>query len=487
MNRYDNLIKLFTLNSIIDIDDEIMKNAWDEEPELFVKIIFYIRDIKRGKGERDITFRMLYFLRKYKYMTYELNIRDIVKKYGRIKDLLDLALLNDDNSIELEILGEFLREDLNSIYPSLAVKWAPRENNKYKKLCYKLARILYPDDKNYLELYRKNILRELTKKVSIVENLMCKNEWDNIIYEHVPKKAMLKYGRDLCYKWEINSLINVEGAFIRNDKERFINYLKNVNKGDCNSYGAFSERNNNVYIYDLINKSYYLENKMINLEWKKIVNSVENMDTYKSSVAIIDTDMKGKTLDIAIALGLLISEVSSEPFTNKIITFEEEVKIFNIDGNTLHKKVKNIKKLKSSSLFNINNVLELILNKYSSLSDTTYNILTGENIIKTIFIFTNKSYEEIINTELNYNNIPTIIIWNLNEDKKFPINILSSSSENIDEDYKNNIIYISGFSIKLLNLFMKGINFNEYNVLSYYLENYNCNIPDEEYYEYFYD
>ena len=158
-NTSSALIDLFIISNRDDdkyINEKLI-NAWNENPELTVKIIFVTRDISNGKGERELTFKMLEFLRKHCFNTYKLNIKLLIVKYGRIKDLIDMALSNIYNDIEINILADIIKEDLCKEKPSLAIKWIPREGNANKKILYKLISILFPNKKNNLELYRKEI------------------------------------------------------------------------------------------------------------------------------------------------------------------------------------------------------------------------------------------------------------------------------------------------------------------------------------------
>lgn len=446
----------------------MMKKAWNENPELTIKLIFYTRDIRNGKGEREISFYMLEFLREYMYDTYKINIKNLSLKYGRLKDLIDLAKTNIYNDIELNIFADILKEDLTKKKPSLAVKWAPREGKKYNNITLLLAKILFPNDDNDLELYRKNILNPLTKKITIIEQLMCKNKWEFIKYNSVPSQAMKIYGRDKSQIWDKFTCKYQNGAFYRHDLDRFEKYKNDVKKGKqkINIQG--------IHPHQLVKEVYFKEDEIIDLQWNEIINNLKNIDSIKSSIAIIDVSgsMKGLPIEVAISLGLIISELASEPFNKKIITFSEYPLFHNIVGDTLHKKILNISKVHWGMSTNIEKVFNLLLDT-AKLYD-----ISDEKMIKNIFIFTDMHFNEAINCDNNtlFENIkqkyinanysfPKIIFWNLRDSKDaFPIKI---------DEYG---AYLSGFSIDLLKIFMEGIDFNPINILDKLLSKYNVEI-----------
>jgi len=220
-NNMNNIINLgyygLTRDSTQEFVDEIINKKYEENKNECVRMIYYVRDCYSGLGERDVAFKMLNCLKRYHNDTYKLNLRNIIDHCGRYKDLLELATMDDkgdlNDSFELDTYANILREDLEKIKngknPSLAVKWAPREQKQYNNCAHALSKKLFPNTKKYLELYRKQYLVPLNKKIKIVENYMCSNKWDTINYDIVPKNALKKY----CE------------AFEKHDSTRFIEFI----------------------------------------------------------------------------------------------------------------------------------------------------------------------------------------------------------------------------------------------------------------------
>jgi hypothetical protein len=239
--NFPNLVELF-INSkrtcTIRYMNDIMSKVWNECPDLFLKLLCFIRDPRNGKGERDLGYCMLQFLKDNFPKTYAKNIEKIALEYGCLRDLLIMAkykMRDDSTDLELEIFAEILKSDLFLDKPTLAVKWAPRERNQFDDLTKKLSQIIFPNKKNSLELYRKEILKPLSDKINIVEQQMCKNEWEDIDYEKISFGPIKKYGKTNVRK---NGNI-IDGSFIRNDSEKFNEYLHSNKKNKVNKKRGF--------------------------------------------------------------------------------------------------------------------------------------------------------------------------------------------------------------------------------------------------------
>lgn len=230
-----------------NINNELIINAWNESPVLFLKLLYFMRDSRTGRGEKQISYLMMCFLKNNFPKTYKLNIEDLSLNYGCIKDLLIMSKYNiTDDSVkgnyELNILASMLKEDVDRLFPTLAVKWAPREKSEYKEQAIILSKILFPNSKNNLERYRKEIINVLNKKIDTVETKMCKNKWNEIEYSQVPYLALKKY----------------YASFLIHDSERFNNFIENKKRN------KILNKNIKKYKY-LLNNKKNCETKIIDL------------------------------------------------------------------------------------------------------------------------------------------------------------------------------------------------------------------------------
>jgi hypothetical protein len=433
-----------------DINFKYLNECWKINPYQTIAIIFNGRDRVNGKKEKKISNECIFWLKKNKPNTYKLNILNYINKYGCWKDILCFA-----DNYELHLIATKLKEDkelLNEDKPiSLCAKWSPSENDRNDKrrcLAQKIASMLYSkDDKHKMEKYRKEYLVPLRKKLEIVETKMCNKEWDKISYSHVPSIASKKY----------------LDVFLKHDKERYLNYLKDVRNG--------KEKINITGILPHELLKYYFENKKenetIELQWKSIVDNIKSSGLLKNAIPIIDLSgsmFSASNGDIparcAISLGILISLCCEGKFHKKIISFSERPAIINLNSDSLFECYKEMLKIPVGFNTNFISCSELIINlgKLFSIPD--------EEMPKKLVVLTDMEFDKVTDNPYDLNTTyehivkmykdnnytpPKFIFWNLNSDhnENFPVKC----------DIEGTAM-ISGFSEQLLKIFM---NYDEFN------------------------
>jgi len=452
----------------------LMKKTWNENPELFLKLIYFTRDPRHGKGERDVSYKMVSFLKSHLPLTYKLNIRKIAVDFGRIKDLIKFAGIPTGKTeiqedYEMRIFADILWQDLTREHPSLACKWAPREGNAEDKYAKQLAHIMFPNDKTSLKRYRTEILRPLSQKCKTTEQYMCANEWDQIKYQQVPAQAMKIYGRLLHSR--------KTGTFVRHDKERFLEYLSAVKSGKTkiNTTG--------LYPHQLVREILTNEDETIELMWTTMINKLRQDEFPSSSIALVDVSasMRGEPLNVAVALGLTIAELAQGPFHHQFITFTSEPHLHFITGETLHQQVNSIVHTEWEQSTNIEKAFDLILHLQKD------NKIDPKYSIQNLFMFTDMQFDMACNDNKVSNKVlfdhirskfetdgyafPKLIFWNLrcSDKNAFPVTIDETGTA-----------YVSGFSAELLKVFMKGIDFNPLSILHEFLSPYEVLIDETE-------
>ncbi len=430
-----------------------------------LKIIYNTRDCRGGKGEKDLfiySIKWLYLIDKNIIIK---NLK-LIPEYGSWLDIIKLLGYNEELDIYLYLLiDNQLRNDYNNMNinknVSLLAKWIPSEHSKFNKsinITYNIAKNISNKDINLIK--KNSILREfrikyitpLRKHIVITENLMCSNQWDNIIYENVPSRCMLKNKK----------------IFLKKSK-KFLLYLDNLIKNKVKiNY-------KHVFPHELV--SYYLNNneydEIIESQWRTISNTIKENNIFEGSIPICDvsSSMTGIPMQVCIALGLLISENTSNDFKNLVITFSKDPSFVKINENdTLKDKIQKLKNID----WNMNTDLNKCLNKI--LEKAIYNNISNKNMIKKIFIFSDMQFDDSnsSNIHIDYNNpalseinnkswntqheileqkfhdagydIPHIIYWNLR-----------GNTMNVPVDNKKNgVSLMSGFSIDILKLIMNG-------------------------------
>jgi hypothetical protein len=198
--------------------------AYIENPLTAIKLLFWVRDVRGGAGERQVLRDIITYLADSKAKSVLKKNLFLIPEYGRWDDLLPLigTSLEED---ALSLIAYELKDNQNAKTISLVAKWMPRPNvsSREKK---KWASVL----RKYMGLDPKTYRKMLVEQTNVVEQLMCVKAFGSIQYGKIPSKAMSDYMR----------------AFGKNDQERFAAYLNAVNNGDEKiNTGA-------VYPYDII-------------------------------------------------------------------------------------------------------------------------------------------------------------------------------------------------------------------------------------------
>jgi len=334
----------------------LLNGAWTESPEATLRIIFQTRDCRGGKGEKMIFYQALKWLHSQSPETVQKNIEHI-PFFGTWKDLLALCLhvpeletqildlfvarLKDDKRI-LEV-SDFDSKDGEVV--SLCAKWAPTEKHSFDtklKLAKKLAEKLC-GSKNAMKDYRKNYLAPLRERLRVTERFMCANEWDNIPYSTVPSRCMNRN----------------KFAFIKHDEDRFEKFLMAAMAGKAKLQGK------QMYPHELVSQLMRASKRdlVVECQWKSIMQGIKEMGSLSKSIVLSDVSgsMSGTPMEVSIALGLLISEVSGGPFRDMIITFESNPKFHHVKGENLFDRVKEVMRMSWGGSTNFQAALKLIL------------------------------------------------------------------------------------------------------------------------------
>jgi hypothetical protein len=273
----------------------------------------------------------------------------------------------------------------------------------------------------------------LAELSSTVEQLMCANEFDKINYSHVPSKAMSDYMK----------------AFGKRDGERFTSFIESVKKGDVKiNAGA-------VYPYDIVKNLKYGSSDGADVQWDALPNYLENNNEQFLPVVDVSGSMECPAgnnpnvtcMDVAISLGLYISERNEGAFKDSFITFSNRPSLQVLKGS-LSERYKQLARADWGMSTNIEKVFTTILNSATSnnvpqsemptmvliLSDMEFNQGTSGNW--------NKSAQEIFESkfaEAGYK-MPKIVYWNIqSRNNNFPVQF-----------NKEGVSLVSGFSPSLL-------------------------------------
>lgn len=410
--------------------------AYEEDSLTAMKILFWARDVRGGAGERQIFKDIVRYLATSRTESMRKNL-SLVSEYGRWDDLLSLIGTPLENDA-LTLISDALKNG-----NSLAAKWMPRPNvnNREKK---RQASALRKFLKLTPGLYRK-MLAELS---TTVEQLMCSNQFGEINYSHVPSKAMSDYMR----------------AFGKRDYVRFSEYIESVKKGDVKiNAGA-------VYPYDIVKNLKYGNSNGADVQWNALPNYLENnneqfmpvVDVSGSMTCSAGNNPNVTCLDVAISLGLYISERNEGAFKDTFMTFSDRPQLQVLKGS-LSERYKQLSRADWKMSTNIEAVFSKILKSAVDnnvpqsemptmiiiLSDMEFNEGTSGNW--------NKTAQEIFESkysEAGYK-MPKIVYWNINaRNSNFPVQF-----------NKEGVGLVSGFSPSLLTSVLSGKDLTPYSMM----------------------
>ncbi len=325
-------------------------NSQDMYRDLVV-MMFQCRDIRGGKGERDLFYELFQAIHKQK-PEWSRDILALVPEYGCWKDLWRIVtLIPDVQEMVDRIVLEQFQLDQEAEHPSLLVKWLPREGSKYDALSKHFADILFPftpaEDNQRRRIYRKT-MAYLNKKADTTEVKMCGKEWSKIIPKRVPGRLM-KRNKLAFFNQKKGHRGAVEERYPDNEdrstcKEHFEEFMEDVKSGKVEMKGATTTMPHE-HVREILHTRYGFskeQDDVIQAQWDAIRNEVLKGGGLGKVVPMCDFSgsMDGVPKEVSLALGILISEIADPAFKDHILTFDSEPHWYSFAGKkTLREKV----------------------------------------------------------------------------------------------------------------------------------------------------
>ncbi|KAM1398269.1 hypothetical protein ACFX2I_015736 [Malus domestica] len=375
-----------------------------------------------------------------------------------------------------DLFAECLKSDLENFKSNeykkitLAAKWCPSLDSSFDRstlLCEAIARKVFPRE-SYLEYegveeahyayrvrdrLRKEVLVPLRKVLQLPEVYMGANQWGAIPYNRVASVAMKLY----------------KEKFMKHDEERFKKYLEDVKAGKSKiAAGALLPHEIIASLKDGDG------GEVGELHWKRMVEDMLKQGKMKNCLAVCDVSgsMCGTPMEVCVALGLLLSELSGEPWKGKVITFSHDPQLHLIQGDDLSSKCEFIRRMEWGTNTDFQKVFDLLLEVAVNGN------LKPEHMIKRIFVFSDMEFDEASASSCRYPGgwgwdtgsgreesgkwetdyeviqrkfeekgygdvVPQIVFWNLRHSRSTPV----SGSQ-------KGVALLSGFSKNLMKLFL---------------------------------
>lgn len=419
-----------TLNHILDLfslggayrnrtDDDcilLFKNAYEQNPDLATKCLFYLRDRMQGQGERRF-FRVCYRWLAETHPNTALINMDNVPAMGRWDDLIySLEGTLHEFSMMNYIYRQF-QEDLRSETPSLLAKWLPSCNASNLET-RRLGRKICSNFGLTQRQYRKS-LSLLRKRINIVERLMSENKWDDIDFSKLPSRAGLIY----------------RNAFARRDEtsERYKEFAQSksskVNAKVLYPNDIAHRAFRTAATYDYTSP----ERLMLQKYWNNLPDFYNGREENAIAVVDVSGSMRGTPLEAAVSLGAYIAERGKGPYANHFITFSDYPELVEFKGIDIVDKFRRAVGANWSGSTDIEAVFDLLLN-----TALKYHV-APQDMVSRLYILSDMEFNSCINlgkydfwgnpTEKTINSdierigqkwarygykIPQIVFWNLN-------------------------------------------------------------------------
>lgn len=336
--------------------------AYIENPEIAMKLLFHIRDIRGGIGEREIFRTLIRHVAKTWPKSAKKNVRWI-SEFGRWDDLMCLMGTPAQQEV-CRVIQEQLQKDLDAIARreageldapvSLLGKWLPSGNTSSARTRGQ-AKVLMQALKMSAADYRK-MLAKLRANSCITERYLSKQQVEKINYEAVPAKAMLTY----------------RSAFHRKDEARFDEYILKVADAEakihCDTlfpYEILRPYFNTHRSFWDISSGHPKEERVLDALWNSLPLEVGT----QNAIAVVDTSGSmycnrpgtPKPALISQALGIYFAERCQGAFHNHFITFESQPHLRSIHGKDLHDKLHYMQLAPWGGSTNLEAVFDLIL------------------------------------------------------------------------------------------------------------------------------
>jgi hypothetical protein len=405
--------------------------AFNEDPKRAMKILFWARDVRGGAGERQIFRDVMAYLAEDHDLALKPNLH-LIPEYGRWDDLLTLVGTRLENDA-LSLIQDAIKAE-----NGLCAKWMPRKGAVAERL------------RKFMDLSPKQYRKTLVNLTNVVETKMCAGEWDSIEFGKLPSVASARYQK----------------AFGKNAYESYTAYIQSLVKGEAKiNAGA-------VYPYDITKSLKHGKWEVANEQWKALPNYMEGSNEMLLPLVDVSGSMETAAggnqnvtcMDVAISLGLYISERNEGAFKDAFITFSSNPQLQVLSGS-LKDRYTQMSNSDWGMSTNLEAAFKLILNQATKhnlsqdemptklliLSDMEFNAATGSRggwysrDAKTEWNPTAQQMIEKMYADAGYK-MPQIVYWNI-----------QSRNGGIPVAFdKQGTALVSGFSPAIMSSLVKG-------------------------------
>ena len=418
----------------------MLEESFAKTPAETIVLIFNLRHCRGGKGERQLGREALSWL-MCKHPILMPRLIKFIPEMGRWDDLIFLLTVTGTGKHKHKI--EEIKDQIAMYYmlnldsqeqlmqegkpTDLSAKWAPTEGDSMDKKHGVVARLcrvfgIHP------KVYRTKYMTPLRAYSNILEGLMCHGKWNEIEFKKVPSCAMKR----------------LKKAFEKHLPEEFTKFKADLAAGKTTVKGK------QLFPHELVEQCRLGKYDAITQgQWDVVAEETRKLGNFARTTVVVDVSgsMSGTPMDVAFALGILISEQTVEPFRGNVITFDNDPAFFTLKrGASLDEHCRMLRSAGWGMSTNIQSTFELMLraaqkaklkaedmpDRLIIVSDMQFNGCHGSNT-------TNWDEIKAKYKKAGYKR-PTIVFWNVRGDTDdFPVTTVA-----------NDVCLVSGFSPSLL-------------------------------------
>jgi hypothetical protein len=395
--------KYFDLEQQIKVIKAAFYKAFNEDPEKAIRVLLYRYDMREGQGERYLMDVVLKEIMTSTDHDHDINLsfggKDIrgkilekLPELGRWSTLINVLSYYKKDLRSIDILKKIKKGLENKETAALVAKWLPRQGEVANRV------------RGFLKINPKEY-RKLLAQYTTTETLKSAQKWSEIEYSKVPSVCMNR------------SKIQ----FINHDGKRFEEFLADVKSGKKKINASV------LYPHDCIRRVYEAGTQeqwdaLPNLFKNGSINAIPMIDVSGSMQCTIADGVTA--MDVALGLGIYISERNESVFKDEVITFSERPHFLNLKGSSLCNKIQMVK-----NIVNPYNT-DFALAFKEILKRAKIQKLSQEDMPEALFVLSDMQFDQCYDysgSEIIYASLelmkkefeeagykmPVIILWNL--------------------------------------------------------------------------
>jgi hypothetical protein len=351
---------------------EMAQSDWQAYQDLWV-LLFQNRDIRGGKGERATTkllwewmlnlpgdrvyivCKMISLVPEYGCWRDLFEIVDMTNPSHRVRrEIIELAvrqLQEDSNAVDFNrSLGDDAESASKRMKVSLLAKWIPRENRQ-PHIAKIIAMELFPHiqrPSTLMQSYRK-MVSSVNSYLKTTETFMCSGNYDQIEPSRVPGRCLQKHMLAFLNEKKDHTLRHPDDEKRLECRTHFQDFFQQAKEGKITV-----KAKDVVFPHELIKKIAFSGRDMsvderngVVAQWNAIVKGAREAGGLGRSLAMCDFSgsMQSSSTNgdtpywVSMAMGLLISEVTTEEFKDTFLTFDSDPVLHKMGAGDIVDKV----------------------------------------------------------------------------------------------------------------------------------------------------